>query len=249
MIEFAKYHCAGNDFIIFPEGESISSQEASKLCHRQFGVGADGVLLWKKNGSSFRFTIINSDGSYPQMCGNGLRCIAHSIACRYGPILSIESPKQLHECTVNGKRVEVSLGVPNIIHERLLLSGGDFPPVAVIDTGVPHAVFEGGGFEKYASQIRHHDSFAPHGVNVTCIENGVLRTFERGVENETYACGTGAAAALAYFHIRDGVEAFNAQFASGTQLTQRYQDGSILQSGIVEHVFSGTIPKMTEAVI
>lgn len=241
MIPFAKYQCAGNDFIVFPEGHRVDPSAVPSLCHRRFGIGADGVLTWAPEGEGFRFKIFNPDGSEAEMCGNGLRCIAHCIAQEHGATLLVFSQKRRHKCTVKGTVVEVDLGAPKWNHMNVQLESG-FPSVDVIDTGVPHAVFMGEGFDTYAEKIRVHPAFSPNGVNVTCIENGCIRTFERGVEGETYSCGTGAAAALAYLHKREGRSEFTASFRRGTTLFQRLENNAIIQSAEVYMVFQGIHP-------
>jgi len=240
MISFAKYHCAGNDFVILPQGVSISPSEVVQVCHRRFGIGADGVLSWKRDGDTFRFKIQNSDGSEAEMCGNGLRCVAHFIAEKYSSPLTIHSQTRIHQCIVSGNEVDVELGVPEWKAESLILDEG-YPAIDIIDTGVPHAVFEGEGFDSFAEKIRNHPSLLPSGANVTVIEPECIRTFERGVEEETFSCGTGAAAALCYLQKKNGIKEYTANFRRGTKLFQKICGGVVMQSATVCKVFEGSL--------
>lgn len=207
---FTKYHCAGNDFVITDHMVDVPA-----ICHRRYGVGADGVLVYRGN----RFSIFNADGSQAEMCGNGLRCLAHLLSQDFGTTFILHSMHRSHRCNVHGTTVEVELGVP-IWND------------AIVDTGVPHYVYEG----DFALAPEYRKKY---NANATCIEASCIRTFERGVEDETYSCGTGAAAVLAFRNKREGITECQVTFKSGNQLFQRYEGESIFQSAEVHPVFTG----------
>ncbi len=203
-IAFSKYHGAGNDFVIIDEKDLPNvdlSHLAKVLCHRQHGIGADGlILLGASTAADYKMRIFNADGSEPAMCGNGIRCLFDFIQKR-GP-LRIETLSGILACRQNGTQVAVNLGTPKILHWPLKLPGSE---AFVVDTGVPHAVLfvddlDAVDVAEAAPKLRFSPHFAPHGVNVNFVSllgNGgiALRSYERGVEAETLACGTGAAAA------------------------------------------------------
>lgn len=222
-MEFVKYHGSGNDFLI----TETKPHAVAKLCHRRYGVGADGVLFWYKEGNGFRFHIYNADGSEAEMCGNGLRCVAHHIAQREGvQTLVVHSMHRSHLCRVDGARITVDLGAPK--------RSGD-----VLDTGVPHFVKEGRSLDDAPFLRRKYNA----NVTVCEFKDGVahVRTFERGVEGETYSCGTGAAAAFVFLKEKYQIESVRCIFKSGDILDQKYENDTIFQTGTVTHVYSGAL--------
>lgn len=220
QITFYKMHGSGNDFILIymdgcPELMDLNMEKwATQLCMRKFCVGADGLIfLTKKRMSypeaSFRWHFYNSDGSRAEMCGNGSRCAAR-LAFKLGiaPKKHVfETDAGLIEAEVfeDKKSVKVQLTNPKDFQKDIDLEIADqFYKVHFVNTGVPHVVLF---FEHLSeinvpvlgSKIRFHEKFQPQGTNVNFVSisnDGVLhiRTYERGVEAETYACGTGAAA-------------------------------------------------------
>ena len=206
MVAFSKYHGAGNDFILiddlalsFPEtnGELIA-----RLCHRQKGIGADGlILLQPSSGADFRMRIFNADGREVEMCGNGLRCLVHFINSDH-PSLLIETQDGPVRCHREGEKISTHLRAPRMLFWNLSYAlCGKERQLYGVDTGVPHAIlFEEDlsrtDVDNWGREIRH---FFPRGVNVNFVQvnpKGSLsvRTYERGVEKETLACGTGIAA-------------------------------------------------------
>ncbi|HAH21951.1 MAG: diaminopimelate epimerase [Omnitrophica WOR_2 bacterium GWF2_43_52] len=196
-------------------GRHRPSSIVKALCDRKFGVGADGLLLLEKSKiADIRMRILNADGSEAEMCGNGARCIAlyyirgQGTGCRGQ--LKIETKAGIIEGKVSGNSIKIKLtdpkdyqpGVPIKIQERELR-------IHSINTGVPHAVIFVEGIEEIdvssiGREIRYYERFAPAGTNVDFVEvisNDTIkvRTYERGVEDETLACGTGAvASAIVY---------------------------------------------------
>ncbi|HEV7702320.1 MAG TPA: diaminopimelate epimerase [Candidatus Paceibacterota bacterium] len=202
MKEFYKYHGAGNDFIIIDNREKsfdINDKELIKLlCHRRFGIGADGIILLEKDPEcDFKMVYINNDGSTGSMCGNGGRCIvdfAHNI------LKIIKNPKKITFLAVDGKHEAEILNVGLVklkmqdVNEIGKRNGLDF----LYSGTTPHNIMFVKDLEKFpvvseGRKIRNSD---PDGVNTNFVElkNGVfhVRTYERGVEDETLACGTGA---------------------------------------------------------
>ncbi|PIE50683.1 MAG: diaminopimelate epimerase [Flavobacteriales bacterium] len=202
-IQFYKYHGTGNDFIMIDNRDFIFPKNDVKLiehlCHRRFGIGADGLILLENDPDlDFKMTYFNSDGNESTMCGNGGRCLvafAHFLGifkdkCAFNAIDGI------HEAEFKNGIVKLKM----IPVEEITQNGKDF----VLDTGSPHFVRfvdEVENFEVYLNgkAIRYSDAFKKEGINVNFVEriseNQIfVRTYERGVEDETYSCGTGVTA-------------------------------------------------------
>ncbi len=215
-LKFMKMSGAGNDFIMIDNRDGkytsiLDKEKISDLCRRALSVGADGLIEVRKSSSSAAFVMkyYNSDGGAAEMCGNGARCI-----CRFavelglvsiGTEFSFESDAGVHKGLVtSSSEARIWLTEPVLHYLQKELDGLDGIEIGFANTGVPHVVvfsedIEDGSFEKYASLIRSNKEFGSAGVNVNWIQfkdNGSLemRTFERGVEGETLACGTGAVA-------------------------------------------------------
>ena len=210
-VPFVKYQGAGNDFVLIDccrPGVLLSSDLgalARFLCDRHYGIGGDGLLLvLDSTVADYRMRIFNADGSEPAMCGNGIRCLVDYVFKCRGALsaLAIETMDSILQCRHGGDQIAVQLGVPAIVHWPAKLAEGS---AFVVDTGVPHAVLFVDDLDALdvaiqGRKIRFHALFSPHGVNVNFVrpdgKGGLcLRTYERGVEGETLACGTGAAAA------------------------------------------------------
>lgn len=233
---------AGNDFLVIDAQVGLDyAALAQKACHRQMGVGADGVLLLEKSKSSdFRMRIFNADGSEAEMCGNGARCMAAHIAANRisaDKLFSMETLAGQILAEAKGETARVRLSDPKDYRKGIVLKvGGQSLPASYIDTGVPHAVIFVDGLaevdvDSLGRLIRNHSTFKPRGTNVNFIEQSrkdmvTVRTYERGVEGETLACGTGsvASALVGYLHLNPKVK--NAQGASMRVLTK---SGEILE--------------------
>ena len=213
--EFYKYQGTGNDFIIFDNRENIipvlSIKQINKLCNRKFGIGADGLmLLTKKEGYDFEMLYYNADGKESSMCGNGGRCLVkfayhrgiHRTTYRF---IAIDGR---HEAEIdNDGTVRLKMKDVTTVNQHSTYS--------ILNTGSPH-------FVKFANdilnvdvvetgrEIRYSREFAEEGINVNFVEttgeDGIfVRTYERGVEDETLSCGTGVtAAALVSAHNNKG---------------------------------------------
>lgn len=214
MIKFTKAVATGNDFIIIDNRQNQLKDNipdfARKTCNRKHGVGADGLLLLEKSvKADFRMRIINSDGSEAEMCGNGSRCIALYAKTKNitQADMRVETISGILSAKVSGEVIKVRLTDPKDIQWNLCLTIHACPyKVSVANTGVPHVVhfvddIKKIDVEELGAEMRYHSEFSPAGANVDFVKitdknkNKIkVRTYERGVENETLACGTGAVA-------------------------------------------------------
>jgi diaminopimelate epimerase len=211
-VSFYKMTGGGNDFVLFDNRQGTLPEDyaslASQVCRRKFSIGADGILVLEKcSEADFRMVYYNSDGSRASLCGNGARCIA-----RFAHILKAAPARMtfmtdagLLSAEVGKETVKLKMGQPTDL--RL-----DFPVklddkefnLSSINTGVPHAVLMVADAEKVdveglGKSIRYHKEFSPDGTNVDFVMQKddhtlLVRTYERGVEGETLACGTGVVA-------------------------------------------------------
>jgi diaminopimelate epimerase len=206
MLKFSKYQGAGNDFVIIDNRNQVfplvnREEIIEKLCDRRFGIGADGLILLElEEGVDFRMVYHNADGQESSMCGNGGRCIV-SFASELGIIESktvFTAIDGLHEALYfSQQQVELKMKDVDVIQV--------FDDHAILDTGSPH-------FVKFVDDvstisiadegraIRKQAQFGEKGINVNFIQqtaqNLIVYTYERGVEDETLACGTGVTAAV-----------------------------------------------------
>lgn len=214
-IPFVKMSGSGNDFVILDNWAgnlpAIDPILVRAFCRRREGVGADGMLVVERSErADFCMRYFNSDGSRAGMCGNGGRCVcwfAHSLG-RVGEELVFEADDGLHRARIRGKRVEVEIRPPRNIQLGLTLNlRRKELTVNRLDVGVPHVVIvvrdvSDVDIERLGREIRRHPHFAPAGANVDFLQfltgsEARIRTYERGVEGETLACGTGAVASPA----------------------------------------------------
>jgi diaminopimelate epimerase len=211
-IPFSKYSGCGNDFILIDNRQQIFNKTCSEfiahLCRRRLGIGADGIILLEHSASAdFCMRIFNADGSEAEMCGNGLRCLIRFIRDLRidGDKFIIETMHQHIPTAILEDSISAEMPFPtNICFFTELDIEGKVHIFHCLDTGVPHAVLfvedlNDNKWMAMAPKIRHHPKFMPKGTNVnfaTINSNNEVevRTFERGVEGETLACGTGAAA-------------------------------------------------------
>jgi diaminopimelate epimerase len=212
-IPFMKMSGSGNDFILIDHRESFLKEDRlkdfiRKVCQRRISVGADGLILIERSQKAdFKWRFYNSDGSEAEMCGNGGRCAARFANLKgiAGPSLRFETLAGVLSAQVDGKRVKLEMTRPfGLKLDETIFVDGKRQIFSSINTGVPHAVLfvedlEGVDIVPVGRAIRFHFNFAPSGTNVNFIrlekESQLsIRTYERGVEDETLACGTGAVA-------------------------------------------------------
>ncbi len=210
---FYKMSGSGNDFIIIDNRDQMIktkglSDFVKKICRRRISVGADGLILLEKSDKvDFKWRFFNSDGSQAEMCGNGARCAArfaflHRIA---GKNMSFETAAGIISAQIRGDLVKIKLTDPTDYRAdyQIKLANG-LQNISSINTGVPHVVIFCENLEKIdvnklGKEIRYHKIFQPEGTNINFIcrlpdKTFAMRTYERGVEGETLACGTGAVA-------------------------------------------------------
>jgi diaminopimelate epimerase len=224
---FSKMSGSGNDFILMDHREVPwqgwdLAEMARRLCRRRISVGADGLILLvppRDPEHAFAWRFFNADGSEAEMCGNGARCAARFAVLKgLAPAkMQFETLSGVIEAQVEGEEVRVRLGNPSQIRPELgVIADNRDHALVFMDTGVPHAVgfvrdLEDVDVAHLGRTLRHHDAFAPRGTNVDFVQvvdrrSLRMRTYERGVEDETLACGTGAVASAIAAHLKGHVE-------------------------------------------
>jgi diaminopimelate epimerase len=257
QIKFFKYQGTGNDFVILDnrKGEygKLSAQQIHFLCHRRFGIGADGLMLLNKHENyDFEMKYYNADGKESSMCGNGGRCLV-KFASDMGMVRTTYKFVAVdgeHEASVN-------------IDGSVALKMNDVPTVRydhghyVLDTGSPHFVslindVMRVNVKQKGREIRYSKEFEKEGINVNFVEQLeapdriIVRTYERGVEDETLSCGTGVtAAALVCFHNDNGFNRVEVQTLGGHLSVEYDKIGDSFENvwlnGPAQKVFEGSI--------
>ncbi|BBO66164.1 diaminopimelate epimerase [Desulfosarcina alkanivorans] len=241
-IPFFKMSGSGNDFIIIDNRAAVVPEDRLErlvvgACRRKMSVGADGLILIEPSDRvDFRWRFFNADGSLPDMCGNGARCAArfafiHGIADRQ---MAFDTLAGTIEATVGEHGVRIRMTDPARLKTGFPLDlDGRTVMVGSVNTGVPHVVtvvddIEAVDVVRTGRLIRFHPDFAPDGTNANFVADGpggrlLIRTYERGVEDETLACGTGnVAAALILAHDRGLASPVSLTTRSGGQLTVHF---------------------------
>ncbi len=256
---------AGNDFVLLDNRDGsiqLTREQVVRLCDRQRGVGADGVMLLRaaSNGADWAWDFYNSDGSDAEMCGNGARCFARFIqkTVGAGENTSFETVAGVIAATFHGAEVTVNLTAPHSLelNADIELSTGA-TKVHSLNTGVPHAILfvddaDQAMVNELGREVRFHDHFAPKGTNVNFVqvlEPGKIRvrTYERGVEGETLACGTGvSAAAMIASRVHGFASPVKVQVQGGDLLQVDFVDdgggfSDVLLRGPADFAFTGTI--------
>jgi len=266
-LDFVKMTGAGNDFILIDNREghvALTREQVARLCHRQFGIGADGLMLLvpcPSGAADWAWKFYNSDGSDAEMCGNGARCFARYVQRITGwtqPTLTFESLAGVISATFDGERVTIQLTTPGDLRLDQQVPSGSGPlTVHSLNTGVPHAVVyvpdaDQAMVQQLGSEIRYHPHFQPRGTNVNFVQikgPGFIRvrTYERGVEGETLACGTGVtASALITSRVHGFISPVRVQVQGGDELVVTFteQDGRFREvrlNGPASFVFDGRI--------
>jgi diaminopimelate epimerase len=224
-LSFVKMNGAGNDFVVLENLDGhlkLSPKQIAHLCDRHRGVGADGVLIVEsplRGGVDFRMRYYNSDGGEAEMCGNGARCFAKfsaSLASSVEPAQSVRFETQAGVIAADllaDGTVQLAMSEPHSFQEPAFLTcNGKRCEVFFLNTGVPHTVVfvddvEAVDVQQDGAALRYHEHFAPAGTNVNFVQAEapgklIVRTYERGVEGETLACGTGVTASALLHHTR-----------------------------------------------
>jgi diaminopimelate epimerase len=255
-ITFYKYQGTGNDFIMIDGREEIpsfSQNDIAQLCHRRFGIGADGLIILAPHSElDFRMIYYNSDGRESTMCGNGGRCIARFAAdlLAVGDKMKFMAIDGEHQASLFGDEVALQM----IDVEEISTLGDEY----FADTGSPHHIAFADELVEMdlisqARAIRYNDHYRQEGVNVNFVkvDDNVLsmRTYERGVEDETYSCGTGvtAAAIIAHAAGKINIQSVEVQTRGGNlklsfslSADGKYQN--IWLQGPATYVYKGEIP-------
>jgi diaminopimelate epimerase len=260
-VPFTKMHGAGNDFIVIDNrNEYITGQDQKliqRLCRRNFGIGADGLMLIQfKEPDQFHISHFNADGHPAEMCGNGARC-----AVWFMSLLNPEKKRFQFEIfnkfylaeVVSPNRIRIFWkSIPEVIEDKQLEQylPKDFIKYSIVDSGVPHLVLLSDlpvdtiAVEKWGRYFRYHKYFVPKGINVNFIQidkgNVNIRTFERGVEGETLACGTGAIASALAGQYWKKIGLPVDIMAKGGKLRVGMEQDQLWLEGPVQKVFSGS---------
>lgn len=258
IVQFAKYHGTGNDFIMIDgraqDCSALDHRRIQLLCHRRFGIGADGlIILGNSPEQDFKMSYFNADGFEGSMCGNGGRCIT-AFARDLGLITmetTFEGIDGLHSATLLPKG-EIRLKLKDVDGLRWMMDG------YLLDTGSPHFILFVSGLDdinvkEKGREIREQSRWGEKGVNVNFVEAGEspnrirVRTFERGVEDETYSCGTGvtAAAICSYYHHKSDVTSYTVNTPGGKlnvsfRVMHHNRFNDIHLTGPAERVFEGS---------
>lgn len=268
MLSFTKMNGAGNDFVVIDNRDgrnSLSTQAIARLCDRHRGVGADGLLAVEpaENGADFRMRYYNADGGEAEMCGNGARCFARFASRLAGGAekVSFETIAGVITAELEGENVRLAMSDPKDWQMNLALPVNACAPATLavhfVNTGVPHAVtladdLEGADVQGLGAALRYHAHFAPRGTNANFIsqldaQTVAIRTYERGVEGETLACGTGVVAAALVFHELTGAPSpIGVRVRGGDTLTVSFRAEAsgykeVTLTGPADFVFDGQI--------
>lgn len=243
MLQIAKYCASGNDFVLFHALNGADRSGIAKaLCDRQNGIGADGlIVILPHEEYDFEWEFYNADGSTASMCGNGSRACAH-YAHRFGLApanMQFLTGAGLIKASVEGETVQSDLTPPDVINNEIIENEMKW---WLIDTGVPHLVTFDADMDNFdiemARELRHKYNANVNIAHVLSNKTIKVRTYERGVEDETLACGTGMAACF-YRALIEGFVADNTRVypRSGEVLYLGLNDGTITFKGEVKGVF------------
>src|SRR4029077_14237514 len=265
MLRFTKMNGAGNDFILFDNRSGdidLDRNQIALLCDRHRGIGADGILLLEKptNRADFRMRYFNADGGEAEMCGTGARCFAR-FANKVGgqkEKISFETPAGVISAELKGDLVTLRMTETTDLRLKIdLPMASENKTVHFINSGVPHVVIpvakiDQADVRREGAAIRYHKMFLPNGTNVNFIEKResnriAIRTYERGVEDETLACGTGiVASALIFAASEKSSSPITVIARGGDELEvgfEKVEAGfrNVTLTGPAEFVFEGTI--------
>src|SRR6516164_6656750 len=265
MLRFTKMNGAGNDFILFDNRTGdvdLDRSQMAKLCDRHRGIGADGILLLEKptNRADFRMRYFNADGGEAEMCGNGARCFAR-FANKVGgqkTKISFETPAGVISSELKGDLVTLQMTDPTDLRLNVHVPmAAENKTVHFLNSGVPHVVIpvakiDDADVRRDGAAIRYHKMFSPNGTNVNFIEKRgankmAIRTYERGVEDETLACGTGIVASALIFATTEDCEGPITVLAHGGDELEvgfdKVEGGfrNVTLTGPAEFVFEGAI--------
>jgi diaminopimelate epimerase len=215
---------AGNDFVMLDNRNlslALTKDQIAKLCDRHRGIGADGLLCVEPatNGGDFKMRYYNADGGEAEMCGNGARCFGRYVNFLHDfklTKINFETLAGMISAEFEGDQVRINMSEPHGLDAATLEVAGETLNVHFINTGVPHAVvfvddLDKVDVRKLGAGLRYHEHFKPKGTNANFVkatgrDSIAIRTYERGVEDETLACGTGMVACALIHHELKGVD-------------------------------------------
>ena len=266
MLKFTKMNGAGNDFVVVDNRDhsiDLSAEQIEKLCDRHRGIGADGFLAVEpaEAGADYRMRYYNADGGEAEMCGNGARCFgrfARRLVGGDAEKISFETIAGVIEASFDGDNVRIQLSEPFDLQLNAEVELEGTPTtIHSVNTGVPHAVvivddIAAVDIVPRGSAVRHHEHFAPAGTNanfMTVLDTSriAIRTYERGVEDETLACGTGMVAnAIIHNQLTDAQPPITVRVAGGDDLLVDFeregdQYKNVTLTGPADFVFEGEI--------
>ena len=265
MLNFTKMNGAGNDFVMIDNrsGRAELSREAiARLCDRHRGIGADGLIAVEtaRTGADFRMRYYNADGGEAEMCGNGARCFARFADRVAGPMQSLrfETPAGVIGAQLAGENVSLQMSAPEDLRLNLeIVLPNETVRGHFINSGVPHVVvpvsrIDDVEVKELGAKIRRHEMFAPKGANANFSEKRgpseiAIRTYERGVENETLACGTGVVASALIFAATENIDGpITVQVRGGDKLKVSFsrtgnEFSNVTLTGPADFVFDGAI--------
>lgn len=266
LLHFYKMNGAGNDFIVVDNRDlslRLDEETIAALCDRHRGVGADGLLAVEpaEHGADYRFRYYNADGGEAEMCGNGARCFGRFTAHltdETKDVVTFETMAGTLSAHMIEESVRIAMSNPHDLRLNLdLIVEGLDGSIHFINTGVPHVVVVVDDLEavdvlKFGTALRYHTAFAPSGTNVNFVkvigtQHIAIRTYERGVEDETLACGTGVTACALIHHLLQGAASpVKVDVAGGDTLEIGFvANGNdftdVTLSGPADFVFEGAI--------
>ncbi len=255
--QFFKYEGCGNDFVIIDDRSNkleLSAETISNLCNRRFGIGADGLLLLRTAPQyDFRMVYYNADGSRATMCGNGARCIsafAHKMDAlnTTGSFMADDGPHTSEIIYTEGSETQVAISMKDATPDQYTSDH------LFINTGTPHYVIFTDDIHSVdvvttGRKIRHNPEFAPVGTNVNFVQilpKGIIvRTYEKGVEDETLACGTGVTASAMAASLKTGSTSIPVKTMGGNLHVSFTKKGdtftNVILTGPTRLVFTGEI--------
>ncbi len=266
-LNFTKMNGAGNDFVMLDNRDlslALTKDQIEKLCDRHRGIGADGLLCVEPatEDGDFKMRYYNADGGEAEMCGNGARCFGRFVNHLHGDSLTkirFETLAGMISAEFEAGQVRINMSAPHGLKlaENLPLAGETLT-VHSVNTGVPHAVvfvddLENVPVREWGAGLRYHEAFKPKGTNanfakVLAADSISIRTYERGVEDETLACGTGmVACALIHHELTGAASPISVLVKGGDTLrigfteTAPHEYSDVTLFGPADFVFQGTV--------
>lgn len=266
-LNFTKMNGAGNDFVMLDNRDlslALTKDQIEKLCDRHRGIGADGLLCVEPatEGGDFKMRYYNADGGEAEMCGNGARCFGRFVNHLHGDSLAkirFETLAGMISAEFEAGQVRINMSAPHGLKlgETLPVAGTNLS-VHSVNTGVPHAVvfvedLENVPVREWGAGLRYHEAFKPKGTNanfakVLAADGIAIRTYERGVEDETLACGTGmVASALIHHELTGAASPISVLVKGGDTLRIGFTESApheytdVTLFGPADFVFQGTV--------